>query len=199
MSSFNAIARISLLLAALLSAVHVSSAFSRSGGSGSRSSTTYHRRTATSGLTGAGTGADMPVISTLARTAPGPRIIGSGPTTSVPLRMSAEDEAERLRAQAAKLREEVAEATGNKAEEQAQQAQQEQTTGTNTVQLNADGTVYDDETPEYRDPLSDNMRQRLMKEASTGLDSNQKQTNVILYISIAVAVLVLLGGQGILY
>ena len=197
MSSFNAIARISLLLAALLSAVHVSSAFSRSSGSGSGSSTTHHRRTATSGLTGAGT--DMHVISTLARTAPGPRIGSGGPTTSVPLRMSAEDEAERLRAQAAKLREEVAEATGNKAEEQAQQAQQEQTTGTNTVQLNADGTVYDDETPEYRDPLSDNMRARLMKEASTGLDSNQKQTNVILYISIAVAVLVLLGGQGILY
>jgi hypothetical protein len=43
------------------------------------------------------------------------------------------------------------------------------------------------------------MRARLMKEATRGLDSDQKQTNVILYISIGVVVLVLLGGQGILY
>ena len=203
--SFHAIARISLLLAALLSVVHVSSAFSRSGSGSGSSSTTYHRRTATSGLTGAGTGAGtaMHVISTLARTAPGPRIGSGAPTRSVPLRMSAEDEAERLRAQAAKLREEVAEATGSTSKSALAaaelEAEAEQQTGTSTVQLNADGTVYDDETPEYRDPLSDSMRARLMKEASTGLDSNQKQTNVILYISIAVAVLVLLGGQGILY
>ena len=66
-------------------------------------------------------------------------------------------------------------------------------------QVSADGTFYDDETPQYRDPLSDNMRARLMKEASTGLDADKKQTNVILYISIAVMILVLLGGQGILY
>ncbi len=45
----------------------------------------------------------------------------------------------------------------------------------------------------------DNMRARLMKEASTGLDAEQKQTNVILYICIAVAGLVALGGGGILY
>lgn len=43
------------------------------------------------------------------------------------------------------------------------------------------------------------MRDRLMREASTGLDSEQKQTNVLLYIMAGVAVLVLLGGQGILY
>lgn len=43
------------------------------------------------------------------------------------------------------------------------------------------------------------MRARLMKEASTGLDSEQKQTNVILYICVAVAGLVALGGGGILY
>jgi len=114
--------------------------------------------------------------------------------------MSAEEEAERLRAQAAKLREEVAEATGKSAAETAapapakQQQQQQQ-----QVQVNADGTVYDDEMPEYRDPLSDSMRTRLMREASSGLDSEKKQSNVILYISVAVAVLVLLGGQGILY
>ena len=134
-------------------------------------------------------------IGSLASSVPGPRI------ALLPLRMSAEEEAERLRAQAAKLREEVAEATGKSAAETAapapakQQQQQQQ----QQVQVNADGTVYDDEMPEYRDPLSDSMRTRLMREASSGLDSEKKQTNVILYISVAVAVLVLLGGQGILY
>ena len=130
-------------------------------------------------------------IGSLALSVPGPRI------ALLPLRMSAEEEAERLRAQAAKLREEVAEATGKSAAETAAPApakQQQQ-----QVQVNADGTIYDDEMPEYRDPLSDSMRTRLMREASSGLDSEKKQSNVILYISVAVAVLVLLGGQGILY
>ena len=134
-------------------------------------------------------------IGSLASSIPGPRI------ALLPLRMSAEEEAERLRAQAAKLREEVAEATGKSAAETAapapakQQQQQQQ----QQVQVNADGTIYDDEMPEYRDPLSDSMRTRLMREASSGLDSEKKQSNVILYISVAVAVLVLLGGQGILF
>jgi hypothetical protein len=43
------------------------------------------------------------------------------------------------------------------------------------------------------------MKQRLMREASTGLDSDQKQSNVILYIMGGVALLVILGGAGILY
>ena len=43
------------------------------------------------------------------------------------------------------------------------------------------------------------MRDRLMREASTGLDADQKQTNVLLYIIIGVAFLVVVGGQGILY
>jgi hypothetical protein len=43
------------------------------------------------------------------------------------------------------------------------------------------------------------MRDRLMREASTGLDSDKKQTNVILYIILGVAVLVILGGAGIFY
>ena len=43
------------------------------------------------------------------------------------------------------------------------------------------------------------MKERLMREASTGLDADKKQTNVILYISIGVAILVILGGGGILY
>lgn len=38
-----------------------------------------------------------------------------------------------------------------------------------------------------------------MQEASTGLDADKKQTNVILYIMLGVAVLVILGGAGIFY
>ena len=53
--------------------------------------------------------------------------------------------------------------------------------------------------PEYKPAISDNMRARLLKEASTGLDADKPQTNVILYISIVVAILVALGGQGILF
>merc|ERR1719253_1371291 len=172
-------ARVSLLVVAvvLLAAAKVSSAFSPP--------------SLAPGRVNANTCAH---IGSLASSVPGPRI------ALLPLRMSAEEEAERLRAQAAKLREEVAEATGKSAAETAaaapapaEQQQQQQ------VQVNADGTVYDDEMPEYRDPLSDSMRTRLMREASAGLDSEKKQSNVILYISVAVAVLVLLGGQGILF
>lgn len=47
--------------------------------------------------------------------------------------------------------------------------------------------------------ISDSMRQKLMSEASSGLDSEKKQTNVILYIMGAVGVLVILGGAGIFY
>ncbi|KAL7448443.1 hypothetical protein ACHAWC_001693 [Mediolabrus comicus] len=88
----------------------------------------------------------------------------------------AEIDAAKLKAQAQKLREEAAEAAGVSVEE------------LSTAAKNADGTVYDDEPmlEPIRDPLSDQMRQRLMREASTGLDSNSKQTNVILYISAAV-------------
>ena len=43
------------------------------------------------------------------------------------------------------------------------------------------------------------MRDRLKREASTGLDSDKAQTNVLLYIILGVAVLVVAGGQGILY
>ena len=101
----------------------------------------------------------------------------------------AEIDAAKLRAQAQKLREEAAEAAGVSVEE------------LTTASKNADGTVYDDEPmlEPIRDPLSDSMRERLRREASTGLDSNSSQTNVILYISVAVALLVAVGGQGILY
>jgi FtsZ-interacting cell division protein ZipA len=47
--------------------------------------------------------------------------------------------------------------------------------------------------------ISNSMKERLAREASTGLDPDAKQTNVLLYVIAAVAVLVLLGGQGILY
>jgi len=43
------------------------------------------------------------------------------------------------------------------------------------------------------------MKARLMAEASTGLDSDKKQNNTILYIGVVVAVLVALAGSGILY
>lgn len=43
------------------------------------------------------------------------------------------------------------------------------------------------------------MKDRLLREASTGLDPDKKNTNVLLYVIGAVAILVLLGGQGILY
>jgi hypothetical protein len=43
------------------------------------------------------------------------------------------------------------------------------------------------------------MKARLMREASTGLDSDKAQTNVLLYIMLGVAVLVVLGGAGTLY
>ena len=64
-----------------------------------------------------------------------------------------------------------------------------------------DGTVYDDEPmsePE-RDTMSESMKERLRREASVGLDSDKPQSNVILYISAVVALLVLVGGQGTLY
>jgi preprotein translocase subunit Sec61beta len=50
-----------------------------------------------------------------------------------------------------------------------------------------------------KDGISNSMKERLMREASTGLDSDQKQPNVILYISLAIALLVVLGGAGIFY
>mmetsp|Transcript_16815 Transcript_16815/g.34664 ORF Transcript_16815/g.34664 Transcript_16815/m.34664 type:complete len:130 (+) Transcript_16815:107-496(+) len=67
--------------------------------------------------------------------------------------------------------------------------------------ISADGTFYDDEidTAPIKSGLSDSMKAKLMAEASTGLDSEKPQTNVILYISVVVAVLVALGGSGILY
>lgn len=55
-----------------------------------------------------------------------------------------------------------------------------------------------DSAPE-KEGISDSMRARLMKEASTGLDADAKQTNVLLYIIAGVAVLVVLGGAGIFY
>ena len=43
------------------------------------------------------------------------------------------------------------------------------------------------------------MKDRLIREASTGLDSDKPQTNVILYIGIVVVILVALAGGGILF
>ena len=66
-------------------------------------------------------------------------------------------------------------------------------------EVKATGTFYDDEVEEYKDPLSDGMRQKLMREASSGLDSEKKSPNVILYISVAVVILIALAGQDILF
>lgn len=119
---------------------------------------------------------------------PPPSSIGRGRCIQGGLCMSAEDEAAKLREQAQKLRQDAAEAAGVTVEEL--------TAGLK----NGDGTVYDDEMLEPpRENVSSAMKERLRREASTGLDSNQSQTNVILYVSVAVALLVLVGGQGILF
>jgi hypothetical protein len=55
------------------------------------------------------------------------------------------------------------------------------------------------DTAPVKDGISDSMKARLRAEASSGLDSEAKQSNVILYIIGAVAVLVVLGGAGTLY
>jgi len=105
---------------------------------------------------------------------------------------SAEEEAKRLREQAAKLREEVASLSVKD-----EVVQEEEKTA---VAAAPAGTFYDDEVEPVRvDPLSGSMKERLRREASTGMDSEKGQTNVILYISVAVAILVALGGSGILY
>jgi len=94
-------------------------------------------------------------------------------------------DAAKLREQAQKLREEAAEAAGVSVEE---------------LMTNNDGTIYDDEILQPpRENVSSSMKDRLRREASTGLDSNQAGPNVILYISVAVVILVALAGQGILF
>ena len=63
------------------------------------------------------------------------------------------------------------------------------------------GTFYDDEADSApkKDGISGGMKERLRREASTGLDADTKQTNVLLYIMLGIAALVILGGQGIFY
>lgn len=56
-----------------------------------------------------------------------------------------------------------------------------------------------DPIPTSKVGISESMKDRLIREASTGMDSEQKQTNVLLYIIAAVGVLVLLGGKDVLY
>jgi hypothetical protein len=43
------------------------------------------------------------------------------------------------------------------------------------------------------------MKERLIREASTGLDSDKPQTNVIAIIGVVVAILVAVGGKDILF
>lgn len=111
------------------------------------------------------------------------------------LHMSEADEAAKLMEQAKKLREEAAAMTKESVEEAAVSE-----VAVSKAAVSADGTFYDDEIEmKVKDPLSNSMRDRLVREASTGMDSNEKQTNVILYISVVVAILVALAGGGILY
>jgi hypothetical protein len=70
-----------------------------------------------------------------------------------------------------------------------------------TPKTSSDTTFYDDEvdsTP-AKPVISNAMRERLIAEASAGLDSDSKQPNVLLYIMGAVVILVALGGQGIFF
>lgn len=64
-----------------------------------------------------------------------------------------------------------------------------------------DGNFYDDEidTEPIKAGISDSMKARLTREASSGLDSEKAQTNTILYISVIVVALVALAGGGILF
>ncbi|KAL3802843.1 hypothetical protein HJC23_007620 [Cyclotella cryptica] len=99
----------------------------------------------------------------------------------------AESEAAKLKQQAQKRQEEVAKAAGVSVEELIASVK----SGT--------GTVYNDKTEVLKENLLSAMKERLICVASTGLDSNKSQTNVILYYSVAVALLFLIGGQGILF
>jgi len=65
----------------------------------------------------------------------------------------------------------------------------------------ADDDFYDDEidTEPVKEGISDSMKARLTAEASSGLDSEKSQTNVILYISVIVVGLIALAGGGILF
>jgi hypothetical protein len=98
----------------------------------------------------------------------------------------AESEAQRLMEQAKKLREEAASI--------------ETTSGSPVPgKTSSSKALYDDEVAPEKDPISSEMRNRLLREASSGLDSEKKQVNVILYISVFISLLVLIGGQGILF
>lgn len=70
-----------------------------------------------------------------------------------------------------------------------------------TPKPSSDTTFYDDEvdsTPS-KPVISNSMRERLIAEASAGLDADSKQPNVLLYIMGAIVILVALGGQGIFF
>tara|TARA_B110001450_G_C17409650_1_gene395220 strand:+ start:134 stop:466 length:333 start_codon:yes stop_codon:yes gene_type:complete len=65
--------------------------------------------------------------------------------------------------------------------------------------INNDNNKKKVDTAPIKQGISDSMKAKLMAEASTGLDSEKPQTNVILYISVVVVILVALAGGGILY
>ncbi len=130
----------------------------------------------------------------------GPRASMSPPMSRLTrvssLRMS--QSPEELIAAAAKLREEAAALEGKTLEDVA--AEEEEKKAKKVAIASSDGTLYDDEVEEYKETLSDGMKERLRREAQNlGADPNTKQPNLILYVSLIVGFLVVAGGQGILY
>jgi len=129
------------------------------------------------------------------------------PPTALRMASDAQDEVAKLREQAAKAREEaaaLAKELGKEVENPGtdkSDAAPDVTRVDVQSKISAEGTFYDDEidTAPIKAGISDSMKARLMAEASTGLDSEKKQTNVILYISVVIAILVALAGSGILY
>jgi len=112
---------------------------------------------------------------------------------------SSEPTPEELISVAKKLRKEIQDAEGG-AEEGGTSPPAE--TSKSVVSKGGDGALYDDEIPEVapKDMLSDNMRSRLLNEAKgLGADYNTATPNYILYIGVVVGLLVVVGGQGILF
>ena len=116
-----------------------------------------------------------------------------------------EEEAAALLRKAAELRKEAEELGGVKeAEERRRRGVQEAMEGARKLSEGDAGEageeLYADMIEERKETLSDGMRERLKNEArSLGADPNSAQTNYILYISVAVGALVILGGKGILF
>jgi len=85
-------------------------------------------------------------------------------------------------------------------EEEAAEATDDATTEATTTD---DGALYDDQIPARKETMSNNMMDKLRKEATTSFgvsnDPNVKSPPIILYISAVIGLLVIVGGKGTLY